>query len=159
MNKRLFIFVGGLVIVVAAVVGLVVYFALGGRVSSPAEKPSGYKAVSLMNGQTYYGKVVNEKADPVVLRDVYYIQVLVDQETSAQRSSQQQPRLNLAKLTNDFIGPTDELRIVRAQIILFEDLRESSQVVQAIRQFQQQPLQGQIPSQQLQQSPQPQPQR
>jgi hypothetical protein len=98
---------------------------------------SGYQAVFLTNGQVYFGKVENEKSDPVVIRDIYYLQVTQQLQPapspSPEASPQAVPQISLVKLGNELHGPMDRMHITRSQIVFIEDLKEDSQVVKAIK--------------------------
>lgn len=88
---------------------------------------SDYQAVFLTEGAVYFGKLSHENSRYAILRDVYYLQV-ANQATSTQG-------LNLVKLGAEVYGPMDEMRINRNHIVLIEDLRTDSQVVQGIKRF------------------------
>jgi len=100
-----------------------------------------WQAVFLDNGQVYFGKVIKTTDKSVALKDIYYLQVM-DQslqgsqgtETpSAQAAAKQ--RLTLIKLGNEIHGPTDEMLINRDHVVLIEDLKTDSRVVQAIAEY------------------------
>ncbi|HEY4475454.1 MAG TPA: hypothetical protein VJB92_01900 [Candidatus Paceibacterota bacterium] len=94
-----------------------------------------YQAVFLTNNQVYFGKLVNRNSQYPVLKDIYYLQVT---QTLQPRDENQQPipNLNLVKLGAEVHGPQDEMVINRDHIMFYEDLKEDSQVVRSIRQFQ-----------------------
>ena len=94
-----------------------------------------WKAVFLTNGQVYFGHVVNERADPVVVNDIYYLQVTqplqqVDQGQAP--ANVNQPQLSLVKLGSELHGPEDEMRVNREHILFVEDLKNDGRVVEAI---------------------------
>lgn len=98
-----------------------------------------WQAVFLTNGQVYFGKVAKITPDSVFLRDIYYLQVVTqplqrsqDEPAPTEAEQQGQQRLTLIKLGNELHGPRDEMIINRNQVILMEDLKEDSRVVQAI---------------------------
>lgn len=94
-----------------------------------------WQAVFLSNGQVYFGHVLDEKADPVVLQEIYYLQVIqpLQQTSQGEGSLQLEPELSLVKLGNELHGPRDEMRIVRANVLFIEDLKDNGKVVEAIR--------------------------
>lgn len=94
-----------------------------------------YQAVFLTNDQVYFGKVRNETAQYVSLSDIYYLQVTQQLQPASGAPAQ---RLDLIKLGNELHGPTDEMRINRDQVLFIEDLKDDSQVVQAIENFREQ---------------------
>ena len=94
---------------------------------------SGYQAVFLTNDQVYFGKVSRPTAQYVKLTDIYYLQINQQLQPPSEPSMQ---RLLLVKLGNELHGPTDEMRINRDHILFMEDLKDSSEVVMKIREFQ-----------------------
>ena len=97
-----------------------------------------WKAVFLTNGQVYFGHVVKETSDPVVVRDIYYLQVIqpLQQLGEGQNAPRQtQPQLSLVKLGNELHGPMDEMRINREQLLFIESLKDDGRVVQAINAY------------------------
>ncbi|MEZ4180419.1 MAG: hypothetical protein R3B41_02830 [Candidatus Doudnabacteria bacterium] len=105
------------------------------------QQPSGYQAVFLSNGQVYFGKLSDVSATYATLKDIYYLQVTTPplQGSQTESQSQQQQQLSLVKLGEELHGPVDEMKINRSQILFFEDLKEEGQVMQAIRQYQENP--------------------
>ena len=94
-----------------------------------------YQAVFLTNNQVYFGKLARAEAEYPVLKEVYYLQItqtLQPKEEDAAPIS----NINLVKLGGEIHGPTDEMRINRIQILFIEDLKADSQVVTAIKQYQ-----------------------
>ncbi|MBP6942507.1 MAG: hypothetical protein KBB55_00495 [Candidatus Buchananbacteria bacterium] len=104
------------------------------------ETSSDWQAVFLSNGQVYFGKVASQKGDRLILRDIYYLQVVTKPlqrtaEGQAASGDQQQQELTLIKLGNELHGPTDKMTINRDHVLLTEALRNDSRVVQAINQY------------------------
>lgn len=85
----------------------------------------------------YFGKVQGELADPVYLKDIYYLQVVqpLQQAEAGQAPAPAQPQLSLVKLGNELHGPMDEMRINREHVLFVEDLKPESKVVDAINQY------------------------
>ncbi len=99
-----------------------------------------WQAVFLSNGQVYFVQVEKIGRDFLYLKDIYYLQVvtLQDANTIAQPNdvqTQPEQRLTLIKLGNEIHGPADEMMINRDQIVLIEDLKDDSRVVQAINDY------------------------
>lgn len=102
-----------------------------------------WQAVFLTNGQVYFGKIVKVDSNYVVLKDIYYLQVVNQplqrsqegETTTTETEQQTEQRLTLIKLGNELHGPRDEMIINRDHIILFEDLKDDSRVVQAINDY------------------------
>ena len=113
-------------------------FKWGGR----GEALSGYQAVFLSNGQVYFGKLSDASDAYATLKDIYYLQVVQQQQQlQGQQAAQsgQQPQVSLVKLGNELHGPADVMKINRSQILFYEDLKTDSQVVRAIKDYVQKP--------------------
>ncbi len=97
-----------------------------------------WKAVFLTNEQVYFGHVINEKSDPIVLRDIYYLQVKqpLQQLGEGQNSPNlNQPQMALVKLGNELHGPEDEMRINKDHLLFIENLKDDGRVVKAINNY------------------------
>ena len=116
---------------------MVVYFLWGPSIVGLLNKPkqqSNWQATFLTNGQVYFGQVQDERSDPVIIRDIYYLQVRQPlQQAIEGQAIPQQPELSLVKLGNELHGPFDEMRINRDHILFIEDLKDSGKVVEAIK--------------------------
>lgn len=95
-------------------------------------------AVTLTNGQTYFG--ILEKFGPrtVVLFNVYYLQagdtpVTTDAITAAETA--EESNLKLIKLADDFHQPNDYLVINRDQVLFWQHLQPSSPILEAMQQY------------------------
>jgi hypothetical protein len=123
------------VLVGVALIGILVGWGVS-RLVFTGKFTGAYQSVFLTNGQVYFGKVVSgSNADPIVLQDVYYLQVTQQLQPApdASASPQPVPQISLVKLGNELHGPTDEMRITRSQMLFIEDLKSDSQVVKAIQ--------------------------
>ena len=107
---------------------------------------SKYQAVFLANGQVYFGQLAGEKGDYMKLANIYYLQVqqAVQPATSVkdekgnvvqQPASTSQPDIRLVKLGSELHGPEDMMYVAKNQILFYEDLKDDSRVVQAIKTF------------------------
>jgi len=107
-----------------------------GNSTKPLSKGD-WQAMFLDNGQVYFGKVEGELSDPVLLKDIYYLQVIqpLQQTEVGQAQAPSQPQLSLVKLGNELHGPMDEMRINREHVLFVEDLKTDSKVVDAINQY------------------------
>jgi hypothetical protein len=98
-----------------------------------------WQAVFLTNGQVYFGKVDKITNDLVVLTDIYYLQVVTQPLQRSQEgdttNQETQQRLTLIKLGNELHGPRDEMVINRDHVVIMEDLKDDSRVVQAINDY------------------------
>ncbi len=101
--------------------------ALGGVFARgvPAEVDrNAYQAVFLTGGQVYFGKL-GRGDDVYVLSDVYYL--------SEPREGN--PKGQLIKRGTEIHGPRDPMIIPTRQVLLIENLRDDSDVVQAIKRY------------------------
>ncbi len=91
-------------------------------------------AVTLTNGQTYFG--VMEKFGPhtVVLFSVYYLQA-GDQAADTTAEATTESNLKLIKLADDFHQPNDYLVINRDQILFWQHLEASSPILEAMQEY------------------------
>jgi hypothetical protein len=124
------------ILIIAAVIGFLWWTGNLGNFAAAGGSSDRYQAVFLSNDQVYFGKLAQQNSQYPVLTDVFYLQVTQTLQP-IEEGTQQTPRqnINLVKLGGELHGPEDEMHINRSQIIFFEDLKEDSQVVQAIKQF------------------------
>lgn len=115
------------------------YTRLFGGGAMPNIDTSKYQAVFLTNGQVYFGKVQSSSGDYVKMTDVYYLQTDAANNTSEnpQKTSEaEQSNVRLLKLGDAEIhGPENEMVVMRSQVLLYENLKSDSKVVQAIGQY------------------------
>ena len=84
-----------------------------------------WQAVFLTNNQVYFGKLKDYDAKYLTLSKVYYLRTAEDlQNTSS--------TLNLVKLGGELHGPEDVIFVPKSSVLFWENLKESSRVVQAI---------------------------
>ncbi len=128
------------ILVSAAVILLVtvlLFLALGSDNNSGEDKlvkKDQYQAVFLNNGQVYFGKISSLNSSTLVVNDVFYIE--------AQAAQQQQSNNNytLRKLgASELHKPEDSMIINRDQVTFWENIKEDGRVVQAIKQYKQNP--------------------
>ncbi|RMD59685.1 hypothetical protein D6821_00675 [Candidatus Parcubacteria bacterium] len=103
--------------------------------TSPAANPSiqpRWYMVKLVNGEIFYGLIEDTKADPVVIKNVYYN---YDQTRDKKEGEEQKTGLRLVKRGGEKYDPDGTLNIVRTQILYMEPLREDSRVLKAIRDY------------------------
>jgi len=93
-------------------------------------RKTAWQAVFLSNGQVYFGKIIRETKNILVLQDVYYLQV-----TQEGGEKNVQPQLSLIKLGEEPHRPEDEMRINKEHILFVEDLKPDSEVVRIIEEF------------------------
>lgn len=88
-----------------------------------------WQAVFLNNNQVYFGHVKNEGGGYVALTDIFYLRAT----QPLQQGSQSEPQLSLVKLGSELHGPEDMMHIPKNVILFWENLKDDSQVVQAIK--------------------------
>lgn len=94
-------------------------------------KKSQYQAIFLTNGQVYFCKLSNITDKYVICKDIYYLQV--QQSVQPADQSKEQPQVSLAKLGSELHGPEDSMQINRDQVLFWENLKNDSKVVDAIK--------------------------
>ncbi len=105
--------------------------------AQPELKTDQYQAVFLTNGQVYFGHLENPEAKSPVLKNIYYLQSQPAQPASGSSSTKnQQASISLVKLGKELHGPEDAMAIKSDQILFWENLKNDSKVVQAIKQDQ-----------------------
>ncbi len=120
---------------------LVVIFVAAGFFLIRETSLSGYgedwQAVFLTNGQVYFGRVEKQNKVELVLKEIYYLQVTrpLQQTVEGEQQASPQGELSLVKLGNELHGPTDAMVINRDHVLFVEDLKEDSNVVQAISNY------------------------
>lgn len=96
---------------------------------------SGYQALFMTNGQVYFGHLTNIDGSYAQLTDVYYLQVQQAVQPAAEKKDSEQPKVSLTKLGNELHGPKDEMHISKEQILFWENLKDDSTVVKAIKDY------------------------
>lgn len=118
------------------VILLIIFFARDITGKLLTKEPNNYSAVFLSNNQVYFGIMIKNSKDELVLKNVFYVQANESNDGAGTPiQSINQPRFNLVKLGNEIHGPTDSMHINKSHIMFYEDLREDSVVVQAIRNY------------------------
>jgi hypothetical protein len=131
-NKKVWVAV--IAVIVLIVVGVLGWWGYSKMASPDGIKTDRYQAVFLTNGQVYFGKLANVKSDYVELSDIYYLQVQQSvQPTDTTKTSTENPQVSLAKLGSELHGPEDQMKINRDQVLFWENLKDDSKVVDAIK--------------------------
>lgn len=87
--------------------------------------PTTYQAIFLTNNQIYFGHLKNISSDYLILYEVYYIKVNEDGKGQIVKLGVIEPH-----------GPQDKMIINRGQVLYWENLKPSSQVIQTIKELQ-----------------------
>lgn len=98
-----------------------------------------YQAVFLTNGQVYFGKLSPAAAGYVQVEDIYYLQVQTAQPAGTATKDSTTPKTDstqLVKLGQELHAPEDKMVISKEQILFFENIKDNSKVVQAIKAYQ-----------------------
>lgn len=129
--KKILKFLGVIIIL-----GAVVFLGFFGKnkIGGVFEKRDAYSAVFLSNGQVYFGKLVKNNNNEMVLNNVYYLQVGGVGDLGA-ANTLNQTHFSLIRLGNELHGPTDELFINKSQVVFYEYLRDDSKVVESIKNY------------------------
>lgn len=124
-----------LLIVLLVAVSLIwkglVYFGILPSWDFPKVSKNEWQAVFLTNDQVYFGHLRNLNKKYAVLTDVFYLKA----GEPLQQGAPPQPAFTLVKLGGELHGPKDIMYIPKDKIMFWENMREDSQVVQAINQL------------------------
>jgi hypothetical protein len=93
----------------------------------------GWQAVTLANNQVYFGKISSVTKNDIRLTNIYYLQE--DGANAGYPADISQKSMSLVKLGEELHGPEDLMTIGRAHIVYVQTLKDSAQVVQAIKQY------------------------
>lgn len=102
-------------------------------------KKNQFQAIFLTNGQVYFGKISSIGTDYLKLGNVYYLQVQqsvqpsTDNKATNQSTNSANQNLSLAKLGGELHGPEDNMYIAQKQVLFWENMKDDSQVVKAIK--------------------------
>jgi hypothetical protein len=135
---EIFIILTGGALLLAAVS---LYLGMSGGLTTQKKNldESKYQAVFLNIGQVYFGKVTSINDKFLVLEDVFYVNC----NTSDGSNNCQQNGNNtytLYKLgVNELHAPQDKMTINQTQVAYWENIKDSSKVVQAIGQYKKNP--------------------
>ena len=123
-------FVKRLVIFLALILILVVLFFIFSNKENPNKEVStNWYSVKLASGEIFYGQIEDTKADPVVIKNVYYN---YDQQEETGKEIKETGNLRLVKRGKETHGPDGTMNIVRQQVLYMEPLKEDSKVLGAI---------------------------
>jgi uncharacterized protein HemX len=120
-------------VLAALVLGLVAYKLFFAQDQTSKVAQSWY-AVKLLDGEIFYGQIMDIKADPVVINNVYYD---YDQAKAKQagKAAEETGNLRLVKRGKETHGPDGSLNVVRSQVLFMEPLKADSKVLKAILEY------------------------
>lgn len=116
-----------------AVAGILLLGVMFSDASQSAVKSDRYQAVFFTNGQVYFGHLKDAKAKNPVLEDVYTLQTTSTEDTTVSQPATAPEALAVAKLETAAHAPENEMILKSDQILFWENLNESSKVVQLIK--------------------------
>lgn len=93
---------------------------------------SKYQAVTLTNGQVYFGKLTDYSSEYLKLTDVYYIQT---RQTSDSGKTSTDQSNQLIKRGNEVHGPEDGMVLFKDQVSFYENLKSDGEVAQLIDKY------------------------
>jgi hypothetical protein len=98
---------------------------------SDSIRKSTYQAVFLTTGQVYFGKL-EFRGEWLVLLDVYYLQANGGLQQGQTANSN---NFQLVKLGSEIHGPEDIMYLEKGNILFWENISETSQVLGAIQRY------------------------
>jgi hypothetical protein len=128
----------GLIIIIIAALLLAYWIRQGLSKGIVLHAPkSEYQAVFLSNNQVYFGKILDQNQEEIILSDIYYFTTLrsLQYNETSDTSKDSSDTFSLVKLGTEIHGPLDQMRINRKQMLFVEDLKDSSKVVKAIQEY------------------------
>jgi hypothetical protein len=142
-KRSKWLLVAAVIVVLIVVAGWLIW---GNGFWSNLSVGKGYQAVFLSNGQVYFGKLELGRSW-VVLKDIYYLQVTQDLQPasnggtapttgSTSDANNSSNKLQLVKLGSELHGPEDAMYVARDKVLFWENIKDDSQVMQAIKQAQ-----------------------
>lgn len=135
----------------ALVVALVFLLYFGNNDEGKHVDTKKYQAVFLNNGQVYFGNIKDLNRRFIDLQNIYYLQTSQN-GAATNTTTSAATNVSLVKLGCELHSPYDEMVINNDQVIFWENLQDSGQVVKAIAQYKQQNPKGQNCSTQSQSS-------
>lgn len=95
---------------------------------------STFQAVFLDNSQVYFGHLSEVDTSYPVLSDVYYVQLT--EATAGQKNTSGQNQGRLVRLGDiESHGPRNQIILSREHILFWENMKPTSQVMQAIQNY------------------------
>jgi len=118
-------------VVILAIIAVVVvsYFLFFRKDSAEESIISNWYSVKLVNNEIFYGQIDDTSADPVVIKNVYYI---YDQQKDEDKEFKETGNLRLVKRGQETHGPNGTMSVVRGQVLYMEPLKDDSKVLAAI---------------------------
>lgn len=125
-KKRLVLLIVGIIVLVA----IIVFFVMTVFVSPT--KGGAWYGVFLTNGRTYFGHIVKQNSQIIVLQDVYYLQV---QQVPTEEGVESQPQITVISVESDLHTPVNEMQINRQHVLYVQKLAQDSNIISTIEQL------------------------
>lgn len=143
-KTQIFMSIGLFAVAILATLMLLLVVLGGGKDLTSAVNKDQYQAVFLnsQDGQVYFGKLEAYNEQYYRLTDIFYVRVeqkIQPEGQAAAAATAAQQSISLAKLGNELHGPEDEMFISKDKVLFWENLKESGQVVTAIREYKKNP--------------------
>lgn len=121
---------GSLLLALVSLILSFKYYGQGSSLDDGVEiKQNQYQAVFMEGGQVYFGKLKISQSW-LILEDIYYLQV--SGSSNIESGQNLGTNFQLVKLGSEIHGPEDVMYIDPENVIYWENIRDDSQVVQAI---------------------------
>lgn len=121
--------------VILAVLLVGVKFALHGQLYRSLFMNDTYQAVTLTNGQTFFGQLDQYGPGTYLLNDVYYLQSTPTTTTSdetAVDTTSPNSGLQLVRLDDDIHQPLNHIVINKGEVVYWQNLNPASPIMDAI---------------------------
>lgn len=123
--------------VVVVIVSLVTYLWMQRTNSIPRLRnynPKVFSTVFLDNQQVYFGRILSETEDTLVLDDVYYLNNSIQQSFQATlaEAATGSAKLSLIQRGDELHGPRNPMVINRDHVLFYEEMKETSEIMDAI---------------------------
>ena len=92
-----------------------------------------YQAVFLTNGQAYFGNITEITNEYILLKDPYSIKV--QQKQTDEEGQAKQSEIKLLSIEDEFYKPEGYMLIKKSEILLIEELKDSSQIIDIIENY------------------------
>ncbi len=139
-SKLVAVVVSVVVVVLLVIAGMLMWQSKAASTDTTSVDKNKFQAVFLTNGQVYFGHLASLKGEYMELTGIYYLQVQQSVQPSTDNKQQEQTtddsKVSLTKLGSELHGPTDKMNLAKDQILFWEDLKDDSSVVKAIKEHQ-----------------------
>lgn len=119
-----------LIVLIGAVLAASLLLPKGERINA-----AGYQVVYLTNNQAYFGKLKNTSGEYLVIQSPYAPQNVAqpNQDEAQENAAVANNQTTLLKVRDQVYGPEDSISIKSDQVLFWQNLRDDSKVVQAIK--------------------------